>query len=480
MTVSYPFIISQKANVLILLNQIVKSYLMNGINPYNCTKPGNLFVGYERLRKHLLNGFRNGNSFAIIGGRRCGKTSLLFQIKKDLKDHGLSPFNPISLYCDMQELGKVTPNLIFEKIYYLLTSEIDAKPWQDGEPNKEYINFLNQLDATKPRLDEKYGTDWLAVLLIDELDNAVEFLPGDQFFQNLRNFLMVSRFSTYFRVVATGVKGLVNLIQSGGSPLNNLRNKYLRVLSKKEVHDLIFKGFSGRLGSETEMFICQITGGHPCLLQGILEKIWENCEETEVDNQEIKQAIKEFLREHHDFDRWLRSFGLPEHIVYQRLIRTENQTASFNQLQQELDPSISTRIDEAVTCLSYHGIIDDSDLDEIRLVNKIFKDWYQKNCPIPNIEEVLDTFERLKVEVDALTIDDQTKKQIQQILDEGIAEIRKPETEGQPKKTKLKSVFQKIGTYFKAAGATADTIKKITESAEKIAPYIGLAAHWFL
>jgi hypothetical protein len=42
---------------------------MRGENPYNCTKPGNLFVGYERLRKELLNGFRNGNSYAILGGR---------------------------------------------------------------------------------------------------------------------------------------------------------------------------------------------------------------------------------------------------------------------------------------------------------------------------------------------------------------------------------------------------------------------------
>ena len=58
---------------------------MNGDNPYNSTKPGNLFVGYERLRDQLLSGFCNGNSFAILGGRRCGKTSLLMQIEQDLQ-----------------------------------------------------------------------------------------------------------------------------------------------------------------------------------------------------------------------------------------------------------------------------------------------------------------------------------------------------------------------------------------------------------
>jgi hypothetical protein len=42
-------------------------------NPYNSTKPGNLFVGYERLRNQLLNGFRNGNSFAVLGGVAAAK-----------------------------------------------------------------------------------------------------------------------------------------------------------------------------------------------------------------------------------------------------------------------------------------------------------------------------------------------------------------------------------------------------------------------
>ena len=69
---------------------------MNGRNPYNCAEPGNLFVGYERLRQELLNGFRNGRSYAILGGRRCGKTSLLKQIAVDLQTTGLAPLTPIA------------------------------------------------------------------------------------------------------------------------------------------------------------------------------------------------------------------------------------------------------------------------------------------------------------------------------------------------------------------------------------------------
>src|SRR5687767_8740791 len=58
---------------------------MNIKNPYNCTEPGNHFVGYKQLRQDLLDGFRDGHSFAVLGGRRIGKTSLLMQMENDLR-----------------------------------------------------------------------------------------------------------------------------------------------------------------------------------------------------------------------------------------------------------------------------------------------------------------------------------------------------------------------------------------------------------
>jgi hypothetical protein len=62
-------------------------------NTYNSTKPNNLFVGREELLEELINGFRNGNSFAVLGGRRCGKTSLLLELESLLqKRETLRPF----------------------------------------------------------------------------------------------------------------------------------------------------------------------------------------------------------------------------------------------------------------------------------------------------------------------------------------------------------------------------------------------------
>jgi hypothetical protein len=110
---------------------------MTGRSPYNSTIPGTLFVGYERLRSQLLNGFRNGNSFAVLGGRRCGKTSLLMQIEQDLQAHDLTPFRPLPRFLDMTELGRVTPSLLFEAIYRLVIQEVEASPWMPGASGRE-------------------------------------------------------------------------------------------------------------------------------------------------------------------------------------------------------------------------------------------------------------------------------------------------------------------------------------------------------
>ena len=293
---------------------------MTGENPYNSTRPGNLFVGYERLRFQILNGFRNGNSFAVLGGRRCGKTSLLMQIEQDLQAHDLTPFRPLPRFLDMTELSRVTPSLLFEAIYRLVIQEVKASPWIPGASGREYQNFLAHLDAAKPVLDQRYGSNWLVILLIDELDAAISKLPDDQFFQNLRNLLMISRFHRHFRLVASGVREMSKLISSGASPLNNLRNKHLGVLTGTQVRQLIAVGFPEEIDPEVESFLFQLTGRHPYMLQGVLEKLWEDG--AALDKQAFRKAAREFLNEQKTFPRWLDAFGQAEHCGVSVVIRS--------------------------------------------------------------------------------------------------------------------------------------------------------------
>lgn len=355
---------------------------MNGLNPYNCTQPGNLFVGYERVRRKLLSGFRNGNSFALLGGRRMGKTSLLMQIERDLQEEDLSPFTPLPRYLDIQGLGQLTPALLFESIYSLVVREVEPPSWSSGEPGREYQDFLEHLEAASAALDQKYGSDWLVILLVDELDAAISSLPDDQFFQNMRNLLMVSRFHRHFRVAASGVNEMTKLISSGSSPLNNLRNVYLGVLTGKQARQLISFGFPDGLDPEIELLLFQLTGGHPYLLQGLLEKLWED--KADLDKNTVKSAARDFLREHHDFHRWMDAFSEAAHATYQLLSEAPEGAMHVRDIRHKMDSLLAPEIDDALTILSYHGVIDDSRSDEPQIAGTMFRDWYEDNRPRQN------------------------------------------------------------------------------------------------
>ena len=258
---------------------------------YNINIPGNLFVGYQRLRKEIIMGLRNGNSYAIIGGRRCGKTSMLIQLEKDLKKLPPGLNHPIPLRLSILELEKINPDRLFEVLYDAIGTIVPVDPWTPGENGREYTNFIQHLNTIKPILDQKYTHRWYIVFLVDELDAASANLLNDRFFENLRHFLMDSAFKNHFRLVATGVKELASLLSSG-SPLNNLLNQYLSVLSHKSAKKLVRAGFSDKYQTD---FLFQYTGRHPYLLQGILEKLFIS--KANWDESHIRKTGRTFLKE---------------------------------------------------------------------------------------------------------------------------------------------------------------------------------------
>ena len=187
---------------------------------------------------------------------------------------------------------------------------------------------------------------------------------------------MVSDLHRHFRVVASGVKAMGHLISSGSSPLNNLRQTYLGVLPPAASRRLVAAGFDGpddEVVSELE----RQTGGHPYLLQGLLETLWNlRSEGATLDASSVRSAAREFLQEHADFRRWMDTFGPAEHATYCALAAMDDGAASVEAIRVKVQPELRAQVDDALTVLSYHGVIDDSDPDEPRLAGVMFRDWY--------------------------------------------------------------------------------------------------------
>ncbi len=483
------------------------------MNPYNCTKPGNLFVGYDRLLQQLLNGLRDGNSFALIGGRRCGKTSLLLQLQKELEQTAPQPLRFLPRYLDIQELDQRTCQNLFEQVYSLTVREIVTESQQSMNSEKPYQSFLKAMDQAKPLLNEKYGADWVIVLLVDELDVAVHSLPNDQFFQNLRNLLMISRFHRHFRLVASGVNNLEQLISSGSSPLNNLRAKYLSILKIKPARQLLNAGFPDGFDEDLEPELFRMTGRHPYLLQGLLEYLWNN--QNHWDKKYLKSYVQEFLKDHNTFDNWLKKFRPTEHAVYQILAKAPDGRMHVKEIKMKLEAALQPQWESALQTLSYHGVIDDSDPDEPEIAGTIFRDWYWDKMPVskdtnpahskgsekatdpPNTpiyivnqayggsihsgmsaEDALQIFKELQTLIHCLNIEERAKKQALNAVEQGKIELEHPKPDKEPDKDSINTALKTTTDILKSAEGSAGALEKFIQRTQRLAPYLGQLADW--
>ena len=350
---------------------------MSPLNPYNCTIPGNQFVGREAIQQKILNGLKNGNSFAVLGGRRSGKTSLLLELKKYLSENlaitaESSVAKIVPVYLDMQQFGALNSSTIFEHLYSLIAEKVQIAAWSCTEEHRAYQDFLSHMCEAKQTLDKTLGRRWVILYLIDELDITADRLPNDQVFHNLRNLLMVSDFNLNIQLVASGVTGMQKLITSG-SPLNNLRSTYLSVLTRNEAETLLNAGFQkGVLKDEVCSKLFELSGRHPCILQGLLEYAWTYMHSNNEDltKESIERAGKDFLHEHKFFHNWWEAFSSEEHSVYQALAAVE-----MHEQLNEIS-SVCNHSEDALSVLSFHGVIDDEDPDRPFISGTLFRNWY--------------------------------------------------------------------------------------------------------
>jgi hypothetical protein len=87
------------------------------------------------------------------------------------------------------------------------------------------------------------------------------------------------------------------------------------------------------------------------------------------------------MNQHRTFYRWLDAFRPAEHAVYRLLSEAPDRAHRIRDVRQRIDPSLAPHIDEALTVLSYHGLIDDSEPDEPQIAGMLFRDWYRDNRP---------------------------------------------------------------------------------------------------
>jgi len=231
------------------------------VSPFVTTGPvpDNIFFGRESELQTIVNHAATA-SYAIIGGRRVGKTSILGRLHRvRLPDAGFR-----TLYQDC------SPVLTCENF---LTTTI--RDWRPGPPSDAPMTF--------GELFQSSFTDKPLALLLDEADKlaSADRASGWRLFNTLRALANAG----HFQVVLSGESTLRGALRDPHSPLFNLANEIpLGPLDYRAVEELVtrpMKQLEIELADEKAIVgrIWAFTSGHPNVVQRLCHRLIERLNE---------------------------------------------------------------------------------------------------------------------------------------------------------------------------------------------------------
>jgi len=254
------------------------------------------FVGRRRALRRILGRIVNqGQSTAVVGEPRSGKTSLLLYLsapetREEL--YGERGERLLFTYLDGQTLGEAfTQAQFWERALHLFYDRAIA-PEPDSPLAGAYDTCRSNdfgCFVLERLLAQMRADDWRLVLLLDEFDALLHHpvLNKAEFFGGLRS--LASRSWGALALVVASRRPLTALnretqeLSRTGSPyFNFLDELILGPWPNKDVEALLRRAGEGfTLGDRR--FIVRVAGGHPYLLQAAAFELWEAYAEG-VDN----------------------------------------------------------------------------------------------------------------------------------------------------------------------------------------------------
>jgi Cdc6-like AAA superfamily ATPase len=274
---------------------------LSQISPYQTAGPATAanFYGRSKEIKRIFNA--SGKSFAIVGARKIGKTSLLLKIKEK------NPPDTAYVFIDLQSVfpvskipGDITKNKGLLKIgpgkapyrafYKTFISEIE-KVFKIKFPSTlpPFSDALSRL----PNVIQKLSLDGKTlVFILDEIDDLIEF-DRKHGFRLLSIFRSLAQ-RNYCQFIFAGFHSLYHRKRELKNPLYNFCEEIrLKPLDKEAALDLITKP-TQRIGIQYQNkkdmdIILEYTGSHPNLLQFFCQKLIEQIDKH--DNVEARRTI---------------------------------------------------------------------------------------------------------------------------------------------------------------------------------------------
>jgi GTPase SAR1 family protein len=277
---------------------ILSKIALHKISPYRTAGPAKAtFYGRSKIINEIAK--VTNNSFAIVGARRIGKTSLLHKIKEN------PPPNTIYIFMDLETMfSSKTKN--YRKFIESLRDEIEETLGITVDFG--ILSFGRELSKLPGIIKQLAGKKKKIVFIFDEVDSLIEF-DKKHGYKLLRIFRTLSQ-KNYCQFIFAGFKELYHQKRGIENPQYNLYEETrLKPLEEDPALDLITKPMESigihYKNPEDRELILEYTGRHPNLLQFFCKQLIETVEKHQKveDRRTVfkKDILEVFDRKYEDY-----------------------------------------------------------------------------------------------------------------------------------------------------------------------------------
>jgi hypothetical protein len=353
-----------------------------------------MFYGRQEIRQEVLDGVRQGSSFAIIGGTRIGKTSFLFQIRhallEQLKGRQSTVIGPVFL--STHEFPRLSQAVIYRRIVEEFRTTLaipgSTADWQRGvrlfdqslTEDEAFSAFRQALETVFQSRD----TDRRIVVMIDEVDELSRYEWSHSFFNNLRHLISQTSAGERIAIVIAGTLAIRALYDVAGSPFLNViqGTKTLDLLSRSETEELVGRPTGYRLPMPVVRSIFFETGGHPFLVQYLMRYLCAHFgdELERVTEQDLRNVVERYFDERTDFDNWVSNFSDVERHAYYAIASRPEGTTRAELVKSLGDPK---QVNHAIKMLVHIGVVREEHPNSNRYLvgGDMFRRWFYETFP---------------------------------------------------------------------------------------------------
>lgn len=346
-------------------------------NPYRWSLVDpDLFYGRREAAESLVERLLSGDRFAVAGGRRMGKTTLLRWLERTLGAMGVDGgLIVLPVFVDVAELYTMSS----EDAYRLLGRRVGQAAGAlglDALPPGASCDGPSFADALRALLDGSRRLGRLQlVFLFDEIERIHATDWGGGFLAHWRMLLNnMGELSRCVSAVFCGAREIYRIAQDAGSPLGNILAWHeLEPFTLSETARLMREPSHYPWPDPAVERVFEVSGGQPCLIQFLMQRLCER--DVERWPQTIAEAEQRFLREHATvFASWWQSFEEPAQAIYAQVrggsvIPEGEPIASF--------PGQGKR---ALDVLAHTGVVRwDRTARTVQAAGTLFQTWAQEN-----------------------------------------------------------------------------------------------------